>query len=202
MEINKKLANRSLIASFVLAWSILILVMLYGCSSKQKALTETKVEIKKETTLYSVGSSKSKSELQSEANTKAQEIEKVQETEYEGAVGDSLTVTEKDGEGKVLKETTYKGKGKLKSKSSEKTKTTDSQEKKSETKQDAIQVSLKKKAAEEKKEADKKLNVNREGISFGFKLWLLVAVIIGGLVFYLNNRFKWVSYVTSFFKSK
>ena len=44
--------------------------------------------------------------------------------------------------------------------------------------------------------------MNRSGFNFWSLLWVLVIIIIVIILNYLNNRFKWVSYVTSFFVIK
>lgn len=201
MENQNKNANTSLFTFFILAvFFLLCVAALSGCSSKKKALEQTKTEIKTESSVDSSGTTKTKSELQQEAKTTAKEVEKIKEVEYEGAQGDSLTVTEKDGKGNVLKETTYKGKGKLKTKDSEKTSNASSAETTSEKKETEAKGYVKKKDSSSKKEAAKKLDVKKEGIDFMFWVWLSLAIIIAIAVLYLNHRFKWLKRVTTLFK--
>jgi hypothetical protein len=200
-EVNTKHGNRSLITSVILAMLVFFLCFgLSSCRSRKKTLEKSKIELRKETTLDSSGTSKTKAEIKTQANTTAKQVEKSSQVEYEGQQGDSLTVTEKDSTGKVVKETTYKGKGKLKVMATEKTSDQSSSETKAETKETAVKADVKKKDLEDKKEAAKKLDVNTKGISFGFWIWLSLAVIIGIILLYLNHRFKWLKPVTTFFK--
>lgn len=45
-------------------------------------------------------------------------------------------------------------------------------------------------------------SLDRSGFNFWSWLWILIFIIIVILLNYLNNRFKWLSYVTSLFKKK
>jgi FtsZ-interacting cell division protein ZipA len=199
-EVNTKHGNRSLITSVILAMLVFFLCFgLSSCRSRKKTLEKSKIELRKETTLDSSGTSKTKAEIKIQANTVAKQVEKSSQVEYEGAQGDSLTVTEKDDTGKVVKETTYKGKGKLKVIATEKTSDQSSSTSKQENTQAENKGEIKKKTLETKKEAAKALKVESKGISFGFWIWLSLAVIIGIILLYLNHRFKWLERVTTVF---
>jgi cobalamin biosynthesis Mg chelatase CobN len=188
----KKSIYKAFVFLFIVAFGL-------GCATKHKALEKSKIELRKETTLDSSGTSKSKAEIKTQANTAAKQFEKLKQVEYEGTPGDSVTVTEKDGSGKVVKETTYKGKGKLKVTDTEKTADQSSSASKQENTEAENKGEIKKKTLEAKKEAGKNLNVESKGISFGFWIWLSVAVIIGIILLYLNHRFKWLERVTTVF---
>lgn len=202
MESQNKNPMVSFTLKYICAWIIVVVLLnaVLGCSSKKKALEQTKTEIKTESSVDSSGTTKTKSELQQEAKTTAKQVEKSKEVEYEGAQGDSLTVTEKDGKGNVLRETTYKGRGKLKTKDSEKTADNSSSETKASKTESEVKADVKKKDSSNKKEAAKKLAVQKKGIDFMFWVWLSLAVILAIAVLYLNNRFKWLERVTTFFK--
>jgi cobalamin biosynthesis Mg chelatase CobN len=200
METNNKNANISLFASVILALLVMLCAIALGsCSSRKKTLDKNKTELKTESKVDSSGSSKLKLETKSEAKETAKEIETIQEAEYDGAQGDSLTVTEKDSKGNVVKQTTYKGKGKLKTKNSEKQSDKTTTETKAENKQSESKADVRKKESADKKEAGKKLDVKTEGVSIVFWIWLSLAVMLALLLLYLNHRFKWAKRVTAFF---
>lgn len=192
--------NRTFAYLLLFLFSLLIVLPLLGCSSRKKTLEKTELSLLNEISLYSSGTSKTKAEIKTEANTAVKQVEKSSEVEYSGAPGDSLTVTEKDSQGKVVKETTYKGSGKLKTKNEEKQTDTVIAESKQENNQAENKAEIKKKDSQTKKEGIKKLNVEAKGVSFGFYIWLSIAVVIGIVLVYLNNRFKWLERVTTFIK--
>lgn len=45
-------------------------------------------------------------------------------------------------------------------------------------------------------------SLNKSGFNYWSWLWILILILVGIGLNYLNNRFKWVSYVTAFFRKK
>lgn len=177
---------------------ICLVILFAGCSTKKKSVESSSSTVKTETVAEGSSSSNTQSETKTESKQELEQTEESHELEYDGNQGDSLTVTEKDAQGKVLKETIYKGKGKLKTKSGKKTTTGSSSQSTLEQKQDENKAEFKAKETDDHKQSNDKKAIHREGISFGVYLWISIAVLIAAVLYFLNKKFAWTKHVTSF----
>lgn len=177
---------------------VLVFVVFFSCGSRKKNLEVYREKVKTVSELDSSAFLKLKIETVAKLQEQIKSKERELEIEYEGCEGDSLTVTETGGDGKIISQTTIKGKGRAKVKSKEKTADTVKSEETTEKKDAESGVSVKKKDERLTDLKKKKLDLEKKGLSFWFWFWLILIIIVICLLIYLNKRFNIVKRVTDF----
>ena len=199
MKITAKTANILLLVQIMVAVGALVFLV-SSCGSRSKEVNKHQVVEQQKSSSDSVGSSQTKAVLKKQLDTAVNQVEKASELEYEGQQGDSLTVTETDSSGKVVKQTTYKGKGKLKTKDTHKTTNQTSRQNSSVQNEVNSESRVKKDLTQPKDERGKVVSKKKENSFFGIEFWISIWFIIGAVLLYLDYNYNWLSRVTTLFK--
>lgn len=174
--------------------TVIIGLATISCGTKKKTTSSEKTEIKKEVSIDSTAAAKIeiKKEIESLSADKKTSVKK--EIEYDGVEGDSLTITEKGPDGKVLSETIIKGKGKVKIKDAKETTEAEKNEIQNFNYDAWYQLTLKKMSDERLSNQKGETVKTKTGITLGFWSWFwIVIVIIIILSKWRNHLTRWLN---------
>ncbi|WP_413998702.1 hypothetical protein ACMDB5_13075 [Flavobacterium sp. W1B] len=187
----------------IMFWIVVlgISIAMNSCSSRQKEVTKTEESNKAESADSVEEIKKEESNTKVETSVKIDDKTKTVTTKKTAAPIDPskpASVTDPDGKktdlhnASLTEETTTEFKDK---------KIDKAESSQSSSKSEASAKKAAAKKGEAKKEA---LNssLDKSGFNFWSYWWLLCLIVIGGVLVYLNNRFKWFTRVTAFFKRK
>ena len=176
----------------LLAFTIGLVLLFVGCGSKKKSASREKIESKKEVSSDSVVASKTNIKNDAVSSEETKQNSKHLEIEYDGCEGDSIAITQKGQDGKILSQTVIKGKGKVKIKETEKSSAIKKESLQYYDFDSWSQTSVGKVSAENYSSAKSSVEKNKTGFNLGFCgwFWLILIVIAVSFIIYLKNRFK------------
>lgn len=166
-------------------------VSLSSCATRKRNFSTSETVTKSEkTTGVAEQSSKDSSALSSELVLESA-IVTHSVISYDGAAGDSLTITQYGGTGKVQARTVISGKGKATlEKSSSKTSAAALQIE-SKSSNTATVSAASERIATEQNQSTTQGSVSKVGFTVGFSIWIFLVIIVG-VLYLLNRWFKWI----------
>lgn len=173
-----------------------------SCGSRKKQVETKKEASQKEVVQEHSEQAKEALKSKIKIDEVLKESEKEETIEYDGCQGDTLRVIKKGPKGQLLSETIITGKGKARLYSKDKSIDKKSLEQQEIKKEFESKGSFKSKEQEKKLLEDKKVAVEKSGLSFWCWFWLILLIIIVIILAYLNYRFKLITRVTRFFTNK
>ncbi|SFU48906.1 hypothetical protein SAMN05216480_10527 [Pustulibacterium marinum] len=185
---------------------LLVLLLIFiscSCGSVSKSKEKSEFENQKESAVDLSEVSKETSEILAKNSMHSHAVENAQFLEVEVSPGESLSITQRDENGKETN-TTFSGSGKIKFGSSEKEEINTEENHTHEAKQTEKVVDSTATASSTEKGKTITANVERSG---GFPWWLLLLVLIAlvAAAIYLNKQFSWIlklkNGVTSVYKA-
>lgn len=186
--------GNSFIRVVVLAVMIVAGSGLSGCASRKKTVNKEHIKFKYDASIDSTYRFTSKLTTMSTQSTSEESTYTHSEIDYDGEVGDSLSITNYGADGKMKSRTTVHGKGKAKISSGNQKQVKDTVLKKELQEDTKFEASGNKNISGEAKSVKKTKEIENTGFDFWFWLWILVIIIILVLLYYLNRQFGWISF--------
>lgn len=186
-----------------------ILFALAGCGAKKKEVSTVQEFTKKDSLGISRNSGNSQEFLKLVSNLNVSAVTKIDDQNQKTTIKKTISpinpnvpaiYTDSDGKKHDLNNASYVEetiieKNNTKSENSQKSQRSDVSELKRKT---ATKATVKTKVGAQNRKNDRLEKVNRDSWHFPFGFWLIIAAVVSSILIYLNKRFQWVKYVTTF----
>ena len=178
--------------------------LFFSCgSTRQKDIVKSEVKTETASAVDSVGTEREKTNIVIKSDSIFNEETLEEVYEYDGLLGDTLSIEKYGADGKLLSRTKLTGKGKAKHATTIKKVQGNKTASTASDKETTAAVHVEKKSSEAKSQSNYDKHVKSSGLSFMTWFWIIIIIIVIIILLYLNYQFKWFStaknYVTALF---